>query len=221
MRKTILCATAAVTLLAGGIAALHTAGAAQASQSMGDMHHSAMASEPAAGGGAASFRKLVAYPIGDAEKKLLALADATPADKFAWRPATGVRSIGEVYMHVAAANYHLPTMWGAAAPAGVNPMTLEKDGADKAKVVAALKGSFDYVTQAMAAVPDADLHKSMQLFGHTVTTADLFLGIATHAHEHLGQSIAYARMNGIVPPWSEEQQQQMKKMMDQSKQPGH
>jgi uncharacterized damage-inducible protein DinB len=210
MRKTICCATV-VTALAGGFAALYAANAAQPAKPMDDPHHAAAAmSEPAAGGEATATRRMIAYQLGEAQKHLLALAEVTPAEKYSWRPATGVRSTGEVFMHVASANYYLPTMWGATAAAGVNPQTLEKDGADKAKTMAALKASFDYVTQAMAALPDADLHKPVQIFGHTATVADLFMGITTHAHEHLGQSIAYARMNGITPPWTEEQQKQMK-----------
>jgi uncharacterized damage-inducible protein DinB len=206
-KKTMLYATA-VTVLAGGLAALHRAVAAQPA----DMHQPATTAAATAlsGGGATALRRLLGYQLGEAQKKLLALAEATPADKYSWRPAAGVRSVGEVFMHVASANYYLPTMWGATPAAGVNPQTLEKDGADKAKTVAALKASFDYVTQAMAALPDADLHKSIQIFGHTATTADLFLGIVTHAHEHLGQSIAYARSNGITPPWTEEQEKRMK-----------
>jgi uncharacterized damage-inducible protein DinB len=214
MRKTTLFAIA-MTALMCGIAALHPAGAAQAAKPMA-APTAAAASEPAAAGGATAIRKMVGYQLGEAQKKLLALAEATPADKFAWRPATGVRSTGEVFMHVASANYYIPTMWGATPAAGVNPQTLEKDGADKAKTVAALKASFDYVTQAMAAVPDAEIQKSVQVFGHTATVGDIFLGITTHAHEHLGQSIAYARMGGITPPWTEEQEKAIKKEMNKS-----
>ena len=140
--------------------------------------------------------------IADAEKKLIALAEAVPADKFGWRPAPGVRSIGEVFMHVAAGNYFLCTFFGAKPPAGVDLRGLEKEGGDKAKTVDALKKSFEHVHAAIAAVPDADLEKPVKLFDHDGTYREAFLLIATHDHEHLGQSIAYARMSGVTPPWS-------------------
>ena len=129
-------------------------------------------------------------------------AEATPADKFTWRPAPGVRSTGEVFMHVVNANYHLPTFWGAKASSAATG-DFEKQAGDKAKTVAALKDSFEYAQSAMAAVPDSDLGRAIKIFGRDATVGDAMLGLAAHAHEHLGQSIAYARVNGIVPPWSE------------------
>jgi uncharacterized damage-inducible protein DinB len=140
--------------------------------------------------------------IGDAQQKLLALAEAMPADKYGWRPGAGVRSVGEVYMHVASANYFLPTLWGGKMPEGVDVRGLEKLGGDKAKSVEALKKSFEHVRAAMAAVPAADLDKAVKLFDHQGTVREAFLIVASHAHEHLGQSIAYARMNSVTPPWS-------------------
>jgi uncharacterized damage-inducible protein DinB len=201
MRRTIATATA-VTLLACGVSA-HRPAAAQTAKPMDDggMHHAAAAGMT---GGTEALRRSVAYQIGEAQKKLQKLAEAMPAEKYAWRPGTGVRSVGEVFMHVASANYFFPTLWGASPPAGIDPRSFEKDGGDKAKVLATLKPSFDYVNQAIAALPDADLHKAIQVFGHPATPLDIVLTVATHAHEHLGQSIAYARTNGVVPPWSEE-----------------
>jgi uncharacterized damage-inducible protein DinB len=146
---------------------------------------------------AMTLRQIVA-----AQDKLVALAEAMPADKYGWRPGEGVRSVGEVFMHVASANFWLPTFWGAKVPAGVDPRNLEKEGADKAKTVAALKQSFDFVHQAINALPDSDLHKPIKIFGRDALVAEAMLGIASHDHEHLGQAIAYARMNGVVPPWS-------------------
>ncbi|RPH56557.1 DinB family protein [bacterium] len=144
----------------------------------------------------------ILWQVKDAEQKLSQLAEATPAEKFAWRPAEGVRSTGEVFMHVAAANYFIPTFWGATIPEGVDPRGLEKQGADKAKVMEALKKSFEHARAAIEAMPDADLDKQIKLFGNDASARMAALVIATHGHEHLGQAIAYARMNGIVPPWS-------------------
>ncbi len=151
---------------------------------------------------AAAVRGDIVRQIEDAQKKLIALAEAMPAEKFAWRPAEGVRSAGEVFAHVSGANFFLPTLWGGTIPAGVDPRTFEKEGGDKDKTVATLKKSFDNVLQAIQAVPDGDLDKTAKLFSRDGTVREAMLIVATHAHEHLGQSIAYARMNGVTPPWS-------------------
>lgn len=147
-------------------------------------------------------RESILYQIDQAREKLISLAEAIPAEKYTWRPGEGVRSVGEVFNHASAANYFLPTFWGAKIPAGVDPRTLEKDGGDKAKTVDTLKKSFDQLKQEIQAVPEADLGRQIKLFGHDATVRDAMMVLASHAHEHLGQSIAYARMNGVVPPWS-------------------
>ena len=136
-----------------------------------------------------------------AARQLLQLAEATPADKFAWRPAAGVRSIAEVYMHVGIANHFLLSQAGLT-PAvdlttlGGNP---EKSTTDKAAVIKFLKESFDAVR---SGYQRADRQKKVQLFKKDVTAGDIFLRILVHNHEHMGQAIGYARMNGIAPPWS-------------------
>jgi uncharacterized damage-inducible protein DinB len=133
-------------------------------------------------------------------RQLLQLADATPAEKFAWRPGSGVRSISEVYMHIAGANYYLSTFLGKTPPADV-PKDIEKIK-DKQRVLSELKKSFDYIRGVVQSEKDEDLEKSVKMFGNTTTRRAVLLTVLTHAHEHLGQSIAYARMNGVVPPWS-------------------
>lgn len=153
-------------------------------------------------GSAAAVRGEIVRQIEDAEKKLLALAEAVPADKFAWRPAEGVRSVGEVFAHVSGGNYFLPTFWGAKMPEGLDPRSFEKVGSDKAKTVDTLKKSFAHVKQAIAAVPDSDLDRTVKFFGQEGSVRTVILILATHGHEHLGQAIAYARMNGVAPPWS-------------------
>ena len=148
-------------------------------------------------------RGSILFQLDQAREKLIALANAMPADKFGWRPGEGVRTTGEVFNHVAAANFFLPTFWGAKVPAGVNPQTLEKEmSGDKAKTVDALTRSFDNVREAILAVPESDLDRKIKLFGQEATVRDAMMVLASHAHEHLGQSIAYARSNGVVPPWS-------------------
>ena len=150
----------------------------------------------------AGTRESILFQIDEASKKLMSLAEAMPAEKYTWRPGEGVRSVGEVYNHVAAANYFLPTFWGGKVPAGVDPRTLEKDGGDKAKTIDTLKKSFDSLRQEIQAVPEADLGRKIKMFGQDATVRDAMMVLSSHAHEHLGQSIAYARMNGVVPPWS-------------------
>lgn len=148
-------------------------------------------------------RGSILFQIDQAREKLIALANAMPAEKYGWRPGEGVRSAGEVFNHVASANYFLPTFWGAKVPAGVNPQTLEKEmSGDKAKTIDVMTKSFDHLREAILAVPDADLDRKIKLFGQDATVRDAMMVLASHAHEHLGQSIAYARSNGVVPPWS-------------------
>jgi uncharacterized damage-inducible protein DinB len=155
--------------------------------------------KPAAWG----IKDSILLQISQGQEKLLALADAIPAEKYAWKPGEGVRSVGEVFNHVASANYFFPTLWGGTVPAGVNPQTLEKEmSGDKAKTVDTLKQSFDNVRAAIAAVPEADLSRKIKIFGHDATVRDAMMILASHVHEHLGQSIAYARSNGVTPPWS-------------------
>jgi len=79
---------------------------------------------------------------------------------------------------------------------------LEHSTTVKAQVIARLKQSNDRVRAAIQAMPDADLDKATKIFGQQTTYRGVVLMLETHAHEHLGQMIAYARMNGIVPPWS-------------------
>lgn len=135
----------------------------------------------------------------DTQKKIVSLAEAVPADKYGWRPAEGVRSISEVFMHIAGANYMIPSALGVKPPAGIS-RDMEKTVTDKAKVVAELKQSFEHVRKALAEAED--MSKATKLFGRDSTYGGVQLLIVTHLHEHLGQSIAYARMNKVTPPWS-------------------
>lgn len=144
------------------------------------------------------------------EDKFIRLAEATPADKYTWRPAPDVRSIGEVYLHVAAANYGIPKLIGTPPPAGYNPKDFDKSTTDKAKIIETLKDSFNHVRQAVIQMPDADLEKQLDWFGGKNTQRGILLFMMRHMAEHLGQSIAYARMIGVVPPWTEDAQKAKK-----------
>lgn len=144
----------------------------------------------------------------DSHSKLVELAEATPEGKYSWRPGKvkEVRSTGEVFMHVAANNYGIPALMGIKPPDGFDMATFEKSKTTKAEIVPALKASFDYMEKAWSELPEADLDKPTQLFGMNTTVRGGYLLLLSHCHEHLGQSIAYARSNGIVPPWTARQQ---------------
>lgn len=158
--------------------------------------------------------------IQDAESKLIQLAEATPESKYAWRPNKGVRSTGDVFLHVAAANYGIPTFWGVPAPQGFDFATYEKSMTKKADIVSALKASFASMKQSLVSMSDADLEKPVEMFGMKSTVRGGYLLILSHAHEHLGQSIAYARSNDIVPPWTAKQEEAIKAMADKKKAEG-
>ena len=136
--------------------------------------------------------------LDDVQQKIMALAESTPAEKFSWRPAPGVRSTSEVYMHVVGGNYFLASFLGADTPPPNGD--LEKRVTRKADVLAELRKSFDHLRT--AAGNATDLEQRVRLFGKQTTARGVLLTILTHLHEHLGQSIAYARMAGVVPPWS-------------------
>jgi uncharacterized damage-inducible protein DinB len=149
------------------------------------------------------FRADFLGQLDDVSKKILDLAGTVPADKYSWRPEKGVRSVSEVYMHIVVANYFLPSFMGVQPPAGIDRNT-ETATTDKAKVVTMLRQSFDHVRAVVLKTPDADLDKKVKVFGGSeMTERALFMTIGNHMHEHLGQSIAYARSNGVAPPWSE------------------
>jgi uncharacterized damage-inducible protein DinB len=134
-------------------------------------------------------------------KQLSQLADATPADKFSWRPAPGVRSVSEVYMHIALGNYFLLGQAGVKPPVDLTKLGKEPEKrlTAKAEVVDFLKKSFQHVRESY---PQADKTKALKFFGRDATVDGVYLRILVHNHEHMGQSIAYARMMGVVPPWS-------------------
>jgi uncharacterized damage-inducible protein DinB len=156
--------------------------------------------------GVTGYRSEVLAEVTIQEDKFTRLAEAIPADKFTWRPASDVRSIAEVFLHVSAANYNIYKLVGTPPPSTVDVKTLEKSTTDKAKVVATLKDSFAHARKAITDMPDANLEKSLDWFGGKNTQRGILLFVVRHGAEHLGQSIAYARSVGIVPPWTEDAQ---------------
>jgi uncharacterized damage-inducible protein DinB len=142
------------------------------------------------------------------EQRFLRLAEAIPADKYNWRPAEGVRSIGEVYMHVVGANYGFARMLGTPVPAGIDTKAMMAFSSDKGKVIQTLKDSFAHFRSSILAIKDSELEKEIKTPRGQSTLRGAFFLISGHYGEHLGQAIAYARQVGIVPPWTEERQRQ-------------
>ena len=161
--------------------------------------------QPAQGTLAADFLR----DVEQVEQKLLGLARAMPADKWDWRPGEGVRSVGEVFLHVAADNYVLPAMFGTPAPPETKitaeyqtAVTFEQQKLSRDVTIAELEKSFAFLKQTLAAMTQAKFAEKLDRFGPEATQQSGWVLAVTHLHEHLGQAIAYARMNGVVPPWS-------------------
>jgi uncharacterized damage-inducible protein DinB len=139
---------------------------------------------------------------GHVSRQLIALAEATPAEKFAWRPAAGVRSMSEVYMHIVLANFYLLSVTGPKMPAEIKTAEMEKNVTAKAEVVDWLKRSLEAVKTARASLKPGDLQRKVKIADRDAPVEGMYLRIIVHANEHMGQLIAYCRMNGIAPPWS-------------------
>ena len=154
--------------------------------------------------GVTGYRSEVLAEVLIQENKFERLAEAIPADKYTWRPAPDVRSVAEVFLHVSAANYNLYKLVGTPPPQGIDIRSLDKSTSDKVKVMAILKDSYAHARKAIATMPDADLNKSLDWFGGKNTERGVLLFVVRHGAEHLGQSIAYARMIGVVPPWTDD-----------------
>ncbi len=134
-------------------------------------------------------------------QQLIALAEATPPEKFSWRPAPGVRSTSEVYMHIAMANFWLLSVTGPKVPPDLKE-GMEKSVTSKPEVIRWLKRSLEAVKQAHLAATPQDLARKVHIEDRDATVDGIYLRIIIHDNEHMGQLIAYARMTGVVPPWS-------------------
>jgi hypothetical protein len=136
------------------------------------------------------------------QKKFTALAEAIPADKYAWRPSPGVRTVSELFLHVAGANYGIPNLLGVPAPAGFDGKTYEKSTTDKTKIIEELNKSFASAIGAVQSMSNADFAKPEKKLGPDANDGDVVYLLVVHAHEQLGHAIIYARSNGVVPPWT-------------------
>lgn len=147
--------------------------------------------------------------VNEVQKKLVDLAKAIPESAFGWRPGAGVRSVGELFLHVASDNYLIPIAMGKPAPAATgvtsdfkSAQAFEQRKLTKEQIVAELDASFTHLHQAMGLTTDANLTETIKFFGQDWSRQRAMILTVTHLHEHLGQGIAYARSNNVVPPWS-------------------
>jgi len=165
------------------------------------------------------FKAATLADIEDMGKKLLSIAQAMPADKYAWRPTgEGSPSISEVYVLAATQYYHVPSEWGLLKAAGYEAdgdlvtgnreptQPLEKTTKDKAQVINELFDATSYFGGISRTLSDADLQKPIKFLGHDTTPGASLLLLDADLHAYLDEAIVYARMNGIVLPWMTEQE---------------
>lgn len=135
---------------------------------------------------------------------VMKLAAAIPAANYSYTPQQGVRTVAEVCAHIVSANYFFASKLGAKIPSDVKMETIEKDLKAKDVIEKELKRSYDIILEAIKNTPDASLSTKIEFpFPGDYTAMSTILIALGHSNEHLGQLIAYARMNKITPPWSE------------------
>ena len=139
-------------------------------------------------------------------QKFVDLANVVPADKLTWRPSADSRSFSEMFLHVAGERYGILSLMGAEKPAGFDGKTFEKSTTDRAQIVAELNKSWSFAETAIKGMTNADFAKLLPKLGPQANAGDVVYILVGDAHEHLGQAVAYARENGIVPPWTVEAQ---------------
>ncbi|SRR6266404_3295274 len=140
------------------------------------------------------------------QKKFVDLANVVPADKFTWRPSADSRSFAEVFLHVAGERYQILALMGAAPPAGFDAKTFEKLTTDKVRIIEELNRSWEFTKKTISGMSNADFAKLLPKLGPQANAGDVIYILVADAHEHLGQLVAYAREQGIVPPWTVEAQ---------------
>jgi uncharacterized damage-inducible protein DinB len=196
MHKTLLSALLVLLSLGGGL----RGAAAQDSSSMQD--HTAPSYD---------MKAQSLADLQQVQKKFADLAAALPADKFTWRPSADSRSFAEVFLHVAGERYQIMHLMDTPLPDGFDGKTYEKSTTDKAKIIDELNKSWDYAQKAINGMTNANFAKQLPKLGPQANAGDVVYILVADAHEHLGQVIAYARVNGIVPPWTVEAQKQAAK----------
>src|ERR1700741_3143697 len=118
--------------------------------------------------------------------------------KYDWKPGQGVRSVGDVFNLIVKENGLLASVLSGTPNTAAPPTPIT----DPEKLQEALKASYANLQKTIAGLSDSDLQTPVKLFGHDLTKQGAVMLLLGDQHEHLGQSIAYARSNGVVPPWS-------------------
>jgi uncharacterized damage-inducible protein DinB len=151
----------------------------------------------------AGFRAEFLHQFDMSMTKIIALAEAVPAETYPRRAVPAVAPLAQTFAHIAQYNYEYPARaMGIPAPAGIDRDTLERVS-QKPQIVALLKRSAEHVRQAVRGMPEAQLSRETVLYGRRVQQWAVLLQLLAHMDDHLGQSIAYARVSGVVPPWSQ------------------
>ena len=168
----------------------------------------AMMLPPALSAQAQSLKDFHVADVEDLRSKFVALATALPEDRYDWKPMEGTRSVRDVLVLVAAeanvfpANWGLPAADGAAKGYRAESARLDASLGTRALLIAELDRSFGYLSRSLAGMSDSARAADGATFGREIRVdAGITLALSD-LHEHLGQLIAYARMNRIVPPWS-------------------
>jgi len=150
------------------------------------------------------IRAEIIQELNDAEEKISSLGKDIPEAKYPWRPEEGVRSVSEVLMHIAGGNYFFLSFTGLKMPEGMTEDS-EKNVTDKKVIMEFITKTYAYARDKIMAMKDKDLEKIVDFFGNKITTRQLLVKMVGHNQEHLGQLIAYARMNGVTPMWSKKE----------------
>ncbi len=152
---------------------------------------------PLAQAQSAKFQAVSGEDAGTLSKKFTRLAQVM-AGKYDWKPGQGVRSVGDVFNLIVTENHMLAGVLSGTPNTGAKPAPITDPG----KLQEALKASYVNLQKAITGLSDNDLQTHVNLFGEDMTKQGAVMLILEDQHEHLGQSIAYARSNGVVPPWS-------------------
>ena len=148
-----------------------------------------------------SIQTSLANDAGTLSDKFVGLARVM-AGKYDWRPGPGVRSVGEVFNLIVGENKMLAGLLSGTAARGGGMGGRGSQVTDPAEMQEALRSSYAALKQAISGLSDDDLKTGVKLFGRETTKQGAALMLLFDQHEHLGQSIAYARSNSVVPPWS-------------------
>ncbi|MEO6244398.1 MAG: DinB family protein [Opitutaceae bacterium] len=150
----------------------------------------------------AAYRASLLKSFEESTGKLLSLAEAIPEANYGWQPMEGVSTVGDILVHVTETHYALAERLGTKPPSGIDRKKMSAAMRTKAEAIAATKRSVEFMAGVLAAIPADSLLPEVNVFGAKVPKLRVTLLPLDHAHEHLGQLIAYARMNRVVPPWS-------------------